>query len=153
MRRTPNCFQQFLPAARTGKAFLLLCILLLLSGCTNSSPEADSTFESWGSFTPDKTYSYDEKYYAIQEVELLNDIRYIKVCIYETETDTPVNSFYPARAWDFWGICWENDTYNIWTQSADIGVYCYKFEDMQWLRDESAQRPEYIISKYDKYLD
>lgn len=51
------------------------------------------------------------------------------------------------------GICWENDTYNIWTQSADIGIYCYKYENGQWERDESAIRPKYIISKYDKVED
>lgn len=127
--------------------FLILCILLFLSGRTNKS-----TSESWGSFTADKTYSYDEKYYAVQKVEddIYGDgVAYIKVSIYETETDTLVDEFYPARAWDFWGICWENDTYNIWTQSADIGIYCYKYEDMQWQKDESAERPEYIISKWD----
>lgn len=147
--------------------FLTMCSLLLLSGCayrasetentvegrTNEAAETDNTFERWGSFTADKTYSYDEKYYAVQEVEYDDNIgvNYIKVCIYETETDELVSFFYPARARDFWGICWENDTYNIWTQSGDIGVYCYKYEEMQWERDESAQRPEYIISKYDKY--
>lgn len=126
---------------------LFLCILFLLSRCTN-----ETTSESWGSFTSNLTYSYDEKYYAVQEVDdtLGQGIRYIKVCIYETETNTLISYFYPARARDFWGICWENDTYNIWTQSADIGIYCYKYEDMQWERDESAIRPEYIISKYDK---
>ena len=127
---------------------LFMCILLLLSGCTN-----EHSAESWGSFTPDKTYSYDEKYYAVQKVEddiYGNGVKYIKVNVYETETDDLVDCFYPARAWDFWGICWENDTYNIWTQSADIGIYCYKCEDMKWVRDESAERPEYIISKYDK---
>ena len=126
---------------------LFLCILLLLSRCTN-----ETTSESWGSFTSHLTYSYDGKYYAVQEVDdtLGEGIRYIKVCIYETETDTLISYFYPARARDFWGICWENDTYNIWTQSADVGIYCYKYEDMQWERDESAIRPEYIISKYDK---
>ena len=126
---------------------LFLCILFLLSRCTN-----ETASESWGSFTSSLTYSYDEKYYAVQEVDdtLGQGIRYIKVCIYETETNTLISYFYPARARDFWGICWENDTYNIWTQSADVGIYCYKYEDMQWERDESAVRPEYIISKYDK---
>lgn len=132
---------------RRKTAFLFLCILFLLSGCAN-----ETTSESWGSFTAAQTYSYDEKYYAVQEVEdrFGDGLKYIKVCIYETETDTLVSCFYPARAWDFWGICWENDTYNIWTQSADVGIYCYKYEEMQWQKDESAQRPEYIISKYDK---
>ena len=127
---------------------LFLCILFLLSRCTN-----ETTSESWGSFTSNLTYSYDEKYYAVQEVDdtLGEGIRYIKVCIYETETDTLISYFYPARARDFWGICWETDTYNIWMQSADVGIYCYKYEDMQWERDDSVIRPEYIISKYDKY--
>ena len=126
---------------------LFLCILFLLSRCRN-----ETTSESWGSFTSNLTYSYDEKYYAVQEVDdtLGEGIRYIKVCIYETDTDTLISYFYPARARDFWGICWENDTYNIWTQSADVGIYCYKYEGIQWERDESAVRPEYIISKYDK---
>ncbi|MCM1262936.1 MAG: hypothetical protein NC313_09455 [Butyrivibrio sp.] len=105
-----------------------------------------------GSFTLDKVYSYDEKYYAIQEAEDTgSSFKYIKVSIYESETNSLIFSFYPARALDFWGICWENDTYNIWTQSADIGIYCYKYDDEQWEIDYSAQRPEYIISKYDKY--
>lgn len=127
---------------------IFLCILLFLSGCTKETPT-----EAWGSFTADKTYSHDEKYYAVQKVvdDIYGDsVKYVKVSVYETETDDLVDYFYPARAWDFWGICWENDTYNIWTQSADIGIYCYKCEDMKWKRDESAERPEYIISKYDK---
>ena len=130
--------------------FLFLCVLFVLSGCA-IHPAEKTTFELWGSFTADKTYSYDEKYYAIQEVEENPETgwRYIRVSIYETETDALVDSFCPARARDFWGICWENDTYNIWTQSADIGIYCYKCENMQWQIDESAQRPDYIISKYD----
>lgn len=136
------------------QAVILLCISFLFLGCADrrSASDSDSTFELWGSFTADQTYSYDEKYYAVQEVEPIveeNGTRFVKVCIYETETDTFIYSFYVARAWDFWGICWENDTYNIWTQSGDMGVYCYKYEDMQWQRDESAIRPEYIISKYD----
>lgn len=143
--------------------FITMCSLLLLSGCayrvsetentvegrTNEASETEDALELWGSFTADKIYSYDEKYFAIQEVEYINDVNYIKVCIYETETDELVSYFYSARSRDFWGICWENDSYNIWTQSGDIGTYCYKYEDMQWKRDESAQRPEYIISKYD----
>ena len=136
-----------------------LCILLLLAGYINRFSDRTSGTKDWAedgdSFTVDQTYSYDEKYYAIQkaEKEPYGDgyVYYLNVYVYETETDTLVSCFCPARARDFHGICWENDTYNIWTQSGDIGVYCYKYEDMQWIRDESAKRPEYIISKYDKY--
>lgn len=135
---------------------LSLCTLMLLLGCADqlSTPiDSETAFELWGSFTPDKTYSYDEKYYALQKVEknFLYGFDYIKVSIYETGTDALISSFYPARSFDFWGICWENDTYNIWIQSGDIGVYCYKCENTQWEINYSAKRPDYIISKYDKY--
>ncbi len=135
---------------------LFLPCLFLFAGCIKHFSGTKDTVEYWNSFTADKTYSYDEKFYAVQEVEedylpgADTPSYYTKVSIYEAETDIPVFSFCPARARDFWGICWENDTYNIWTQSGDIGVYCYKYEDMQWKRDESAKRPSYIISKYDK---
>ena len=72
-----------------------------------------------------------------------------KVCIYETGTEEKVFEFYTERARDFWGICWESDTYNIWIQSGDTGVYCYRYEDERWIRDDSAERPEDIHSKYD----
>lgn len=128
-------------------AFLLIILLIFLINLRK--PDAPVYM---GSFTLDKAYSYDEKYYAIQEAEDTGaSFKYIKVSVYESETNSLIFSFYPARALDFWGICWENDTYNIWTQSADIGIYCYKYDDEQWEIDYSAQRPEYIISKYDKY--
>ncbi|MCM1183338.1 MAG: hypothetical protein NC337_08195 [Roseburia sp.] len=133
------------------KIFILILItflsgILLLMRRDNTPAEPD-----YGSFTPDKSYSWDNTYYAVQEVErdTENEVNMIKVCIYETASDRLVFSFYPARARDFWGICWENDTYNIWTQSADVGIDCYRCDNAQWLLDEAAQRPDYIISKYD----
>lgn len=110
-----------------------------------------STHQEYGSFTPDKAYSWDNAYYALQEVEEAagDDANLIRVSVYEADTGHMIFSFYPARARDFWGICWENDSYNIWTQSADIGILCYRYDNMQWIPDESAQRPPYILSKYD----
>lgn len=64
--------------------------------------------------------------------------------------DEAVFSFTPARASDFWGICWETDTYNIWIQSGDIGVICYAYADGNWEVDPTAIRPDSIVSKYDK---
>lgn len=129
---------------------LLTIILCVLSLCTCayevSEDLAEDWEEKWGSFTPYKTYSYDNRYYAVQSV----DDGAIKVSIYDAETDEFIADFMPARSRDFWGICWESDTYNIWTQSADIGVYCYVYQDGQWVRDENAERPEDIVSKYDK---
>ena len=122
---------------------LILTILLTFVGCSNREIEVDP--QEWGSFTPNKTTSYDNKYYALQTV---NENDYIVVTVYETETDKEVSSFSPARALDFWGICWENDTYNIWIQSSDIGEYCYKYDNDTWTLDEEAKMPDYIITRY-----
>ena len=105
----------------------------------------------WGSYTADKTFSYDHRFYAIQTIDdSTYNVRFILVTVYETATDQIAGSFLPARASDFYGICWERDTYNIWTQSADIGTYCYEYRDGGWVRNEALKPPAYIISKYDE---
>ena len=124
--------------------FLALAVLLTFVSCSNREIKVDP--QEWGSFSPNKTTSYDNKYYALQTV---NDNDYIVVTIYETETDEEVYSFSPARAYDFWGICWESDTYNIWIQSSDIGDYCYKYDNDTWILDEEAEMPDYIITRHE----
>ena len=121
---------------------ILLCCAVSLEGCTKSIPSS----EFWGSYTSDKTYSYDHKLYAVQTVE----DQFIVVTIYEADTNEMVDSFSPARSMDFWGICWEKDSYNIWTQSADIGDCCFEYRNGKWVCNEDLITPEYIISKYDK---
>lgn len=130
--------------------FLILAILIIIQ-LLPLRMSADELWENYGSFTPYKTYSYDNAFYAVQKVKKGNgyDFKMIQVCIYEADTNTLLYSFYPARAMDFWGICWESDSYNIWTQSADIGTFCYKYDNRQWTIDKTAVRPPDIVSKYD----
>ena len=98
----------------------------------------------YGSFTVDKTFSYDGKYYAL----ISEDEQMIVITLYSSN-DNEVFSFKPCRKSDFWGICWENDSYNLWIQSGDIGIKCYVMADEVWSVNEDAIRPDYIISKYD----
>lgn len=115
----------------------------------NYAPAYDP--EEYGSFTPEDAYSYDGRLLAHQKVVKMYDMRYITVEITDSETGELVGSFSPARAWDFWGICWEKDSYNIWIQSSDIGIYCYRYENGEWVCDWSnTERPDYIISRYDE---
>ena len=125
--------------------FLILICAILFVSCDNS----DSKEMQWGSFTAEKTYSFDKTFYAVQSVAEKEDASYIVVDIYKTGNDEKIYSFSPARARDFWGICWEETTYNIWIQSADVGVLCYEYQDDCWNLNENAIRPEEIISKYD----
>lgn len=127
---------------------ILACAIVgLLSACSDVTGD---TAESWGSFTADKTYSYDEKYYATQSVDETQEPQMMKVTVCLADDDKAVAEFEPARARDFWGICWEKDTYNIWVQSGDIGTLCYAYHDGVWTLDGSVERPAYIISKYDQ---
>ena len=123
------------------KKLCILCLLLLvlLGACSSRGTD-------WGSFTPDKTESFDQKYYALQTTNENS----VVVTVYDKTSGKEAFSFSPARASDFGGICWEKDTYNIWIQSGDIGVLCFRYTNGQWTLDESAVRPDYIISKYDK---
>ena len=123
---------------------MLVCVFAFAS-CENGTNKE----KQWGSFTAEKTYSYDDAFYAVQTVDKKDDASYIAVDVYKTENDEKICSFSPARAMDFWGICWENDTYNIWIQSADVGVLCYEFKNSEWILNNDAIKPEYIFSKYD----
>ena len=71
------------------------------------------------------------------------------VDVYLTVDDSRVQAIKVARSADFWGYCWEKDTHNIWVQSGDTGVFCYSLKGKKWKLNESAERPDYIVSKYD----
>lgn len=128
--------------------FILVILVVYGIGVTIAGKNFDDEAKNMGSFTFDRTSSYDDKYYAVSEKREGNDS--ITVSIYESENDTLVFSFETVRASDFWGIYWESSSYNIWIQSGDIGVICYSYENNQWKLNENAKRPDDIISKYDE---
>ena len=98
----------------------------------------------YGSFTVDKTFSFDNQYYA-KCMPLSTDMMEIE--IFDRDEDL-ICAFQPCRTWDFWGICWEKDTYNIWVQSSDIGCVCYKKIGNEWVEDKTAVKPDYITGRH-----
>lgn len=103
----------------------------------------------WGTFTDLETSSSDGKYtaeYSGMHIGEYGDVM-IVVNIRDAGTKKLVSSFIPARYFDFWGICWEEGTHNLWIQSGDTGIACYREQDGEWLLDEDAVRPESIVSK------
>ncbi len=119
---------------------IVLILPLLLSACAKQ-PRA----QFWGSFTPEKTYSYDRRYYALQTVA----DQMMVITVYDAESGLALDAFSPARAADFWGVCWEKDALRLWMQSADIGTFCYSYQDGKWVLDDRAVLPDYIKSRYD----
>ena len=94
----------------------------------------------YGSFTMEKAFSYDNKYYA---ESVAGSDEKVTVNIYD-ETGSKVFSFTPCWTNDFQGICWENDSYNIWVQSNNINVICYEQAGSGWIKNESLRKPDYM---------
>jgi len=126
---------------------ILFCCLLSawLAGCAPSASKP----EAWGSFTRDPVVSSDGLYRAEHEVVTIDGISMIQVSVYDAATNELLDCFMPARAMDFRGICWEDGTHRIWTQSADIGIDCYELQDGRWTLNENAEQPDSVISKWD----
>ncbi len=136
---------------KRGRIIILLILLVIV--CTIHAVVAISINQPkrWGAFTNQPVVSYDGKYRAehgAKEIEGYN-VSMIQVDVYDNQTNELLSSFVPARAMDFWGLCWEENTHNIWTQSADVGLGCYIPKDGQWVLDENAVCPESIVSKWD----
>ncbi len=123
-------------------------MLAFLYGC-------NSIEHQWGSFTDEeKQYSYDGKYYSIQSVEYddKENCHMVFVSIYKSTDDELICELEPCRSMDYWGMVWESKTYNIWFQSADIGLLCYCMSDDVWTYDPNVVRPDDIISKYEDII-
>lgn len=99
----------------------------------------------YGSFTIERTYSYDKKYYAECAI---NNSGSVRIDIFERAANRKIFAFTPCRKSDFWGICWEYDNYNLWIQSSDIGIICYSFNGEEWERNNDAVKPGYIIGRH-----
>lgn len=127
---------------------ILICCLILpgLTGCTSTQTTQS---ESWGSFTNAPVISFDGLYRAEHTAvkQEGSDGFVIQVNVYNNSTNELLDSFIPARAMDFWGICWEEGTHRIWTQSADVGIHCYELQNGHWVLHEDVERPNTIIPK------
>ncbi len=131
----------------------------------------------WGSFTLEKTYSFDHRFFALQTADMNALPQKYRVTVYETATGRQVAEFCPTLVAAHQGICWESDTYNIWVQAsfAEYPIYqsqndldqpdnvwilinpeqqvpftvCYQFDGNTWCENPAALCPSYIISKFD----
>ena len=127
----------------------IVCCLMLLGLAGGSSPQSSEP-EYWGSFTDGPVISSDGLYRA-EHAAIRQDgsnVSVIQVKVFDNNTNELLDSFIPARAFDFWGICWEDGTHRIWIQSADIGIYCYELQNGHWILNEDIERPATIVSKW-----
>lgn len=135
-----------------GAILLLLGALCAVLLCLQGKEKGDETKGAWGSFTDQPVVTWDGQYRAEHQAvrEEGMDVSMIRVDIYLQETNERVDTFYPARAADFWGVCWEENTHHLWIQSADAGIQCYERTVSGWRIKENAVRPDSILSKWDK---
>ena len=128
----------------------LACLMLMcgLAGCSSPKLEGD---KHWGSFTNATVVSSDGCYRAEHQAirQAGRETAVIQVNVCDNAKDELLDSFIPARAMDFRGICWEEGTHRIWPQSADIEICCYELQDSHWALQEDIERPNSIVSKWD----
>lgn len=125
---------------------LTIAMLLILTSCkenNKTSQQASITEKQFEMFTTDMTPSYDNKYFAIMGVKSENDTFLAIINVFSDIGDA-VFSFTVGNIDNFFGICWERDTYNIWILSADKGMTCYEYNNEEWVLNESASLPEYM---------
>ena len=103
--------------------------------------DAANFLKKYGSFTPDRAYSYDKEYYA---ETLITNSEKITLQIYNKQ-DIRIAVIYPCREFNFRGICWEKDSYNLWVQSTVNGCVCYSKKGDEWVENEGAVKPDYMI--------
>lgn len=136
------------------KACLWIVLMQGLFFCFRQEKQEDvqAAAETWGSFTFAPAVSSDGLYRAEHSAvrDEGMDVSMIRVDVYRTEGNQWVDAFYPARAADFWGVCWEAGTHNLWIQSADTGICCYEQTEFGWRRNERAEQPASIVSKWDE---
>ena len=101
----------------------------------------------YGSFNVEEAKSYDGKFTA----KVLIGSGMVTVQITDNETDSIVSSFKPCGKGQFYGICWENDSYRLWVQTDTSRFICYSMKESRWdwQIDEGARKPEYIKGRYD----
>ena len=109
---------------------VLLSVIAVFTMCSCAMVSSTAPGTEYGSFTIKKTSSYDGKYYAYM-------------------TQHAVGTVIANEATVTWTTHAENDSYNLWVQSGDLGILCYTMSDEVWTLDDSAVRPDYILSKYD----
>ena len=101
----------------------------------------------YGSFNVEEAKSYDGKFTA----KVLIGSGMVTVQIIDNETDSIVSSFKPCGKGQFYGICWENDSYRLWVQTDTSRFICYSIKESRWdwQMEEGARKPEYIKGRYD----
>ncbi len=121
---------------------LLLLVVVLFAGC--GGPQV---VEDYGSFTMDKTFSYDDEYYAdITRFKNDEGVKVTVVDIFQASNDDIKASIVIDTEDEFWGFCWEENSHNIWIQTSK-GISCYQKVDFEWKLDENAVKPDYIVEK------
>lgn len=120
---------------------LVLVVLFLFCGC------GKQVEEDLGSFVKTKTESYDKEYNVSLNAYMKDGEQMTVLDIRRAGSDYIYTFIQAGKTADFQGYCWENNSHNIWVQTADKGVTCYSLENGEWKENKAVEKPDYIITK------
>lgn len=85
---------------------------------------------------PEEFNSYDGKYtiQTVVEEDKSVPIHYVNVIVFDNTVGKEVFSIRKEyRVFDFCWVAWEDDNYNFWLESGDLGIFYYEYqEDNTW---------------------
>lgn len=122
----------------------VLLFSVLYSSCFYKEPSPENNTIKW--FVPIDCESFDGRYLAKQEFSEVseNPLRSIRIDIYDTETDTLVDSIYIESLWSgFQGIMWGDNNYNLIIGKWDGTRLCYVYENGGWHEAEVPKKESY----------
>lgn len=120
------------------KDILTLMLAIILSFATGGSVQDEEPNDSM--FQTETIHSFDGRLRVdIDATEMM-----VRLDITDEESGELLYSFSPVRRWDFWGICFETDSYNLWVKSGDVGILCYEYDGETWQYNPDAVMPDYI---------
>ncbi len=120
------------------KDILTLMLAIVLSFTTGGSVQDEKMNDSV--FQMETIHSFDGRLRVdIDATEMM-----VRLDITDEESGELLYSFSPVRRWDFWGICFETDSYNLWVKSGDVGILCYEYDGETWQYNPDAVMPDYI---------
>ena len=114
-------------------------------------PTDEEIFAEFGSFTYLPSQSSDGRYEAVQSIEKRESdpVDMVYVYIRDVQSEETVDVFRAGRMLDFWGICWDRDSHDIWLQSGDVGIFAMCCSDGKWVEDNAVQRPGWLVSRWE----
>ncbi len=114
------------------KILLILLVIVLIIAVGVGTYTVYNVFNSDQTI---KTQTYDKKYTLVEEIKKNNvKMPYAKFYITNNNEEKVFICKDSYRTIDLFGVMLGEGTYDVWVLSSDVGVYCYRYINGEWIK-------------------